>query len=175
MNANHPDSDATGDLRAAIANLAHRLEVVEAKLGLQETAVPVVPIVRELQEESPPVTAPQRESLEFELGQNWFALIGIVVLAIGLAFLLSLPYPSLPAWLPSLGGYLLCAAVLVLARVVRKSFEAIAKYMRGAGMLLLFFATLRLFYFGSPSALEPATLVGEGLFLLALALNLFSC
>ncbi len=172
MNANHPDSASHGDLRAAVEDLSRRLKIVEARLGIREAERAAEVRVPELSEAPPAVGASERDSLEFELGQNWFALIGIVVLAIGLAFLISLPYPEFPSYLPSLGGYLLCGVILVLARLVRHSFETIAKYLRGAVMLLLFFATLRLCYFGRPSALDPASTTGEVIFLAVVVMNL---
>jgi hypothetical protein len=76
-----------------------------------------------------------QESLEFAIGQTWFALLEIVVLAIGMAFLLSLPFPFLPSYVPSLGGYLVCGLVFLLARLATRSFSDISKYLRGAAML----------------------------------------
>jgi uncharacterized membrane protein len=159
-----------GDLTAAIRDLSVRLERVEDRLGLkpmqvQPASPPETPA-------APEVIREQRDALEFEVGQNWFALIGIVVLAIGMAFLLSLPFAGLPSIVPSLAGYAICGVMLMLARISRRSFEAISKYLRGAGMLLLFFSTLRLFYFGEPAAMETTSLVGRILFLIVLGINL---
>jgi len=159
------------DLRAAVLELAQRMDRVEKRLGLvvEETVVP---------EEAPdfekPAAAPpeKEESLEFEVGQTWFALIGIVALAIGAAFLLSLPFADLPSWLPSVAGYVISAIVLYLAKVSRRSFEVISKYLRGAGMLLLFYATLRLFYFGEVVAVSTGSLMGRSLLLATVAINL---
>jgi uncharacterized membrane protein len=169
MTEHTPDPHG-GDLRAAIRDLSTRLERVEAQLGME-------PAPAQPPSESPPVPTPeaakeQQDSLEFEVGQNWFALIGIVVLAIGMAFLLSLPFSGLPAIVPSLAGYVIVGALLLLARLARRSFETISKYLRGSGMLLLFFATVRLFYFGEPAALETTSMIGRLMLLVVLGINL---
>ncbi|MEX0332467.1 MAG: hypothetical protein AB3N64_13695 [Puniceicoccaceae bacterium] len=171
MTAQTPDPHGD-DLRAVVIDLSERLKAVEARLGIASQAV----VTREPSPaESEVVEASAREqqdSLEFEVGQNWFALIGIVVLAIGMAFLLSLPFAGLPAVLPSVAGYAICGIMLLLARFSQRSFETLSKYLRGASMLLLFFATLRLFYFGETLALQTESLVGRAIFIAVLALNL---
>ena len=174
MTSPAPETPDRDDLRAVVEELCERMKRVEERLGLEPLARAAVPTV----EPAPTVVSAaeverkQQESLEFELGQNWFALIGIVVLAIGVGFVLSLPFEGLPATGPSLGGALLAGIVFVLARLARRSFDAIAKYLRGAGMLLLFFSALRLFYFGAPPALTTDSLVGRGILLAVVALNL---
>ncbi len=161
------------DLRAVVSELAERLERIEARLGIPAKAVEKKPEPVELQRvEQATETRREGDSLEFEVGQTWFALIGIFALAIGIAFLLSLPFAGLPVWAPSTAGYLASALILYLARVSQKSFQEISKYLRGAGMLLLFFATLRLFYFGTESALAATSLTGMTLLLLTVGLNL---
>jgi len=112
------------------------------------------------------------EEIEYELGQNWFAKVGIVVLALGIVFLLTLPYGELPAAAPGMFGYLLSLGLFLGARMLRISFDLVSRYLRGAGMVLLFFATLRLFYFGQVPVLEAASPGGIILLISVLALNL---
>lgn len=159
-----------GDLRKVVIDLNERLKRVEKQLGIS-------PVIQESIKTEPPMpeeiadSPGERETLEFEVGQTWFALIGIVVLAIGMAFLLSLPFASLPAWLPSLGGYAVCGIVFAIARLSAKSFQDISKYLRGAGMLLLFFATWRLFDFSPEPALATGSLLGRVLLILVVVAN----
>jgi len=94
------------------------------------------------------------ESLEFQIGQFWFAQVGIVILAIGIAFLLTFPYPDFPAAVPSLFGYFLVGLVFSLSYFWRHLFSHISRYLLGGGMILLYFTTLRLFYFSVPPVLE---------------------
>lgn len=176
MSARPPETPNNDDLRAVVEGLCERMKRVEEQLGLASGASPVVERVQAGSGASGLVmeaTVKRPESLEFELGQNWFALIGIVVLAIGMAFVLSLPYEGLPAVLPSIGGAILAGVVFGLAKLARKSFDAIAKYLRGAAMLLLFFSALRLFYFGNPSALETGSIAGRLILLVVVGLNLW--
>jgi len=111
------------------------------------------------------------DELEFELGQNWFAKVGIVVLALGIAFLLTFPYTDLPPAAPSLFGYVLAGALFLVARLWQKSFDLVSRYLRGAGMVLLSFTTLRLFFFGQEPVLSASSTVGILLLVAVLALN----
>jgi hypothetical protein len=112
------------------------------------------------------------EDLEFEVGQNWFAVAGILALAFGAAFMLSLPYPRLPAGVPALVGGAAAAGLFALARAWRRASELVAGYLRGAGMALLFFATLRLYFFGAQHALNIGSFAGRTPLVLIVALNL---
>ena len=95
--ANPPPRPAPPEaLAERLADCETRLARLEAYLDLAPAKMPV------------PAQAPAGrtgEELEFVVGQNWFALVGIVVLATGVAFTLSLPYPDLPAAVPSLAGF----------------------------------------------------------------------
>jgi uncharacterized membrane protein len=112
------------------------------------------------------------EAFEFEVGQNWFAKVGILVLAIGVAFALAQPFASLPAAAPSLVGYAVAAGLFLVAHLWRKAFQLVSTYFRGAGMALLYFATLRLFFFGAERVFSTESLAGRGLLLLAVGVNL---
>jgi len=87
------------------------------------------------------------DSLEFRIGQFWFAKAGIVVLAIGIAFLLTLPYQNLPAFLPSAIGFAIVGVLLVSSYMLRKSVEFLSRYLLGGGLILLYFSTLRFHFF----------------------------
>ncbi len=158
------------DLRKVVMQLNERVLHVEKQLGISppvHKAIEPEPVPAEMES----TQSGDQETLEFEVGQTWFALIGIVVLAIGMAFLLSLPFASLPGWLPSIGGYLVCGVVFVVAKISAKSFQDISKYLRGAGMLLLFFATWRLFDFSPEPALSGGSLTGRLLLILVVVTN----
>ena len=104
--------------------------------------------------ESPPrAERKSEEELEFVVGQTWFAHAGILVLAIGAGFALSLPYPGVPPAVPSLAGFVLAGVLFLLARAGTRAFELLSHHLRAAGMALLFFASLRMFYFGATPAL----------------------
>jgi uncharacterized membrane protein len=112
------------------------------------------------------------EELEFEVGQNWFARVGILVLAIGGAFMLSLPYPQFAPSAPAIVGYAIALALFLCAQWWQRGFELVANYFRGAAMALLWFATLRLFFFGEPHAVAPTSVLAPGLLTVVLGVNL---
>ncbi|MBI3884113.1 MAG: hypothetical protein HY302_00020 [Opitutae bacterium] len=159
-----------------MARLEARLARVEARLGLADDtpfAPTPAPPAPEPTSAAPAVPAPRTEDeLEFQVGQNWFAVVGILVLAAGLAFTLTLPYASLPAAAPAIFGYALAAGLGLIAHLWRKSFELLAGYLRGAGLALLCFATLRLFFFGPRPVLSTAEWSGRGWLAFVVALNL---
>jgi hypothetical protein len=106
------------------------------------------------------------------LGQNWFAKVGIVILAIGMAFLLTQPFEGLPSVVPELFGYVLVALLFGLSRLWRETFTLISGYLRGAAMALLYFTTLRFYFFSVDPILEPTSLTGMGLLLIVSAANI---
>ncbi len=116
--------------------------------------------------------APAAEELEFVVGQNWFAGVGVLVLTCGVGFALSLPLSGLPPGLPAGLGAALAGGLFLGALFWQKSFHLVAGCLRGAGLALLFFSTLRLFFFGATPVLAVAS-PGGGLILFAVvAVNL---
>ena len=162
--AEHPSQD---NLRDHLKQLDTRLTRIEDQLHL-----PPLPGPEEAEGTSAAVlTEQQEEALELQIGQNWFARVGIVVLAIGIAFLLTFPYGDVPPVLPSLIGYVLVGGIALLSRLLRHSFGQVSRYLLGGGMLLFYFSTLRLAYFSPEPAITNATLE-HVLLLIAVALNL---
>ena len=126
--------------------LENRIAQIESRLEIESPAVPEP-------ESAPTVAAEDNEELELQLGQNWFGKAGIVGLALGIAFLLTLPYRGFPSFLPSLLGYSLVGGIFFLSHFWKESFQQVSRYLLGGGLLLLYFTTLRLFYFTPTPAL----------------------
>jgi uncharacterized membrane protein len=155
-----------------LRQIEERLSRIEQHLDIHP---PEVPAYGDHARGPSPAASPKvpvGEEREYELGQNWFAKVGIVVLALGIVFLLTLPYGELPSAVPGLFGYLLGGGLFLMARLLRNSFDLVSRYLRGAGMVLLFFATMRLFYFGEVHVLAADSPVGILLLVSVLALNL---
>lgn len=169
-----PPFDATAAAR--LAQLDARLARIEAHLGFSseatrpepEAAAPGTPPVA-----AAPAAAAQQaaDALELEVGQTWFASVGILVLALGAGFMLTLPYPTLPSFVPPLTGLAVAAALFLVARAWQRTFELVASYLRGAAMALLFCATLRVFFFGTPPALSISSPFAPPLLALAVVVN----
>jgi hypothetical protein len=155
--------------------LHERLALLEARIArLEALAQPPVAPAASRKPDIPAVqTADERSGADFELevGQNWFARVGILALAAGGAFLLAQPFPNLPAGIPSVAGFVFAALLLAVAHWGQRSFELVASQVRGAAMALLVFAALRLFYFGAHPALGLETLAGRAVLAGIAALN----
>jgi hypothetical protein len=159
--------------RERVKRLEQRVARLEAHLGLRGEITP------DRAEMPPPALAPvfserqtTEEEFEFELGQHWFALAGIAILTTGVAFLLSLPHASLPLALPSVAGVALAAILVAVSHVCPRSLSQVAGYLRGAGMALLGFAALRLFFFGPQAAMDFHGVAAHGILFAVTAVNL---
>lgn len=134
-----------------LQNLESRISRIESHLQLDESS-------SENEFKLPPIfprkISDQADSLEETIGQFWFAKVGIVILAIGIVFLLTFPYKNLPSAVPSLFGYAIVGALMFLSRYSSKSLPFLSHYIFGGGLLLLYFTTLRLHYFGIERAIE---------------------
>ena len=119
-----------------LANLKKRITRIESYLDLSnQTSIDenlFKPIKKQSEEE--------KKSLEFEIGQFWFAKAGIVVLAIGIAIILSLPFNNLPSFLPSVLGFVVALILFGVSKLWDKSFNLISRYLFGSAFLLLFFS-----------------------------------
>lgn len=172
-----PPKQSEPTLPVTLQQLEQRLSRIEQHLRLPPldatplaSAVPAAPPETGLL--APVVSTQGEEELEFVVGQKWFAGVGVLVLTCGVGFALSLPLSSLPPAAPSLSGLLLAASLLLVARVWRKNFEQISAHLRGAGMALLFFSTLRLFFFGQVHVLAVDSAAGCAILAAVVALNL---
>ncbi len=158
-------------------NVVHRLEKLEERISRIEEELTLRPRVAEADHEEEPQAvrvqpAQEEEELEFRLGQNWFAKVGIVVLAIGMAFLLTQPFEGLPSLMPVAIGAILVGILFGLSRLWRENYVLIAGYLRGAAMALLYFTTLRLFFFSAEPPLESHFLAGMVLLVVVSSANI---
>lgn len=112
------------------------------------------------------------QDLEFVVGQNWLASVGVLVLTCGVGFALLLPLAGLPPFVPSLAGGVVALVLMALAIRWRRTFALVAGYFRGAGMALLYFSVLRLFFFGAEHALSVESATGQLLLLAIVAANI---
>lgn len=153
--------------------LLKKLEEIEERLSRLERHLELDPIRSPGSQATEPAISEEEaeEKLELQLGQNWFAKVGIVLLALGVIFLLTFPYQGLPAALPSLVGYVLVGGIIGLSRYWRTSYELVSRYMLGGALLLLYFTTLRLSRFTADPAITSGT-VQVVLLILVVGVNL---
>ncbi len=131
--------------------LEQRISKIEAHLEIEQVQQSGS---LEPAEALPKASLDAAEMLEFQIGQYWFAKVGIVILALGVGFSLTLPYKHLPPFLPSIAGYVVAGGIFLLSFMFRRNFELISRYLFGGGLLLFFFSTFRLHYFSDPPAIQ---------------------
>ncbi len=136
-----------------------QLKNLEARIARLEKELNLPPLERkkELEDElaqlATAAESAEQDVLEFQIGQYWFARAGILVLAIGIAFLLTFPWQGLPTILPSLFGYVVVGGIFLLAHVWRHSFAHLSRWLFGGALALLYFTTLRLHFFSDQAAI----------------------
>lgn len=159
-----------------ITSLLDQFRRVEERLARIETYLDMKPEVEPVPAEGVASDAGQNadgEAFEFEVGQNWFAKLGIVVVAIGFAFGLTFHYNGLPPALPGTVGILIAMAVFSLAHIWRSSFVLVSSYLRGAALALLYFSALRLSFFGEEAVIAPGSVAAISLMIAVTAITTF--
>ena len=160
-----------GRLQALDPALAETLQSIERRLARLETELSLAPLT-DAGADDGAAPAPVERDFEFEVGQNWLASVGILVLTCGVCSTLLLPFGGLPPWLPSLAGAVAALALAALGFRWHHTFELVSGYFRGAGMALFYFSVLRLFFFGAEHVLSIDGLVGRGLLVAVVAANI---
>jgi len=151
---NEPSEAAdSGDIISRLKNLEERIEHLETILAVKDVPIPQPEEIIETAE-----PADKEEQLEYRIGQLWFAKVGLVVLEIGIAFLLSFPYKNIPTVLPGIVGYALTTSFFIFAVKSRKNYNYFSSYLLGGGMALLYFTTMRLYFFGEESFISSLLL-----------------
>ncbi len=140
-----PEDVADPRLIERLQNLERRIERLEENLHLAGSGIPDQQQPAESDEE-------RQDALEFKIGQFWFAKAGVVILALGLAFLMTLPYHGIQPLIPSVIGYLIVGAIIAGAHKWRGALGEISRHLDAAGLGLLYVITLRLHFFSE----EPA-------------------
>ena len=169
-------------LAETLLSIERRLARLEARLALapldsaidaDDGAAAVAPAAADktLDTEAADESAGEQD-LEFVVGQNWLASVGVLVLTCGVGFALLLPLAGLPPFVPSLAGGVVALVLLALAFRWHTTFALVAGYFRGAGMALLYFSVLRLFFFGTEHVLSVESVVGRLLLLAIVAANI---
>lgn len=159
---NLSDKSTHGEIVEFLKRMDLRLTAVESALHIEpQTDYPLAAVEETTAPEPVKEILPvekEEEQLENRIGQFWFAKTGIIVLAIGIGFLLTFPYENLPSFLPSLFGYFLAFAIGAFSIYLRKNYEFIAGYFLGGGLVLLYFTTLRLYFFSQQQTVSNTEL-----------------
>lgn len=133
-----------------VAHLEDRIKRLEEHLQLE----PLLQKKSVTETQTASQKSEKNENIEFQIGEFWFAKVGVVILAIGVVFALSLPYSGFPSFVPSIIGYSITLGIIGLYFLLKKSFSFISRYLLGSALLLLYFSTLRLHFFSEDQALS---------------------
>ena len=106
------------------------------------------------------------ESNILEYGLSW---VGIVVLMFGIGFLMMFIRKQTNVYITSLTGYLAVGLVYTLSRYLKNTHEHLAYMLNIGTHLLLYYVTMRLYFFSSP----PAIPIKEVVVMLLLAVIAF--
>lgn len=159
-----------GRVQAPEPTLDETLRAIERRLARLEDRLAMAPL-----DDADGVAVAEEpaaeQDLEFVVGQNWLASVGVLVLTCGVGFALLLPLAGLPPFVPSLAGGVVALSLLALAFRWHTTFTLVAGYFRGAGMVLLYFAVLRLFFFGAEHVFSVESVAGRLLLLVVVAAN----
>ena len=149
------DSEKINQIISYLENIESRISQLEARLDIDTQS-------SENENKLSPVfsnsISVNTDSLENQIGQFWFAKVGTVILSIGIIFLLTFPYQNLPPALPGIAGFIFAGVLFLLSHYWRNSLKFLSQYIFGGALLLLFFSTLRMHYFGKNSAIENNSL-----------------
>lgn len=149
--------DYVKTLDSRISNLESKLSLNSSSAASQNTTTRI-----------PETIEQQTDSLENQIGQFWFAKVGIIILALGITYMLTFPYAQLPSFAPSFAGYVLVLVLILTSVFLKESFELLSKYIFGAALLLAYFSTLRLHFFSETPAIENVTIVSMLLFIVSI-------
>ena len=150
------DNSALQEILEHLKKLDGRISKIESRLSREEFDHETEEIIEEAEKID---SSEREEELEFQIGQFWAAKVGIWVLIIGFASLLTLPFEDLPTGLPAIAGFVLSFIMLGLSRFKKETFEHLSGYLVGGGLVVLFIAVMRLHYFGIEKSINSLPIV----------------
>ena len=146
------DNSALQEILEHLKKLDGRISKIESRLSREEFDHETEEIIEEAEKID---SSEREEELEFQIGQFWAAKVGIWVLIIGFASLLTLPFEDLP----TIAGFVLSFIMLGLSRFKKETFEHLSGYLVGGGLVVLFIAVMRLHYFGIEKSINSLPIV----------------
>ncbi len=154
MSTDRPENNEVEQLRKTLANLEMRISRIESHLGLAT----VPHHTDDAETSNRPNEIKSGESLEFQVGLYWFAKAGITALIIGIIFLLLQPFGSINPFFAPILGYFVGILIMVLSWGIRRVSPMISSYLKGGGLLVFYFSTLRFHYFTNNSAIASSSI-----------------
>ncbi|MEK7729680.1 MAG: hypothetical protein AAB354_14840 [candidate division KSB1 bacterium] len=110
-----------------------------------------------------PTAEAKEAALESQIGEYWLARVGLVALIIGTAFFIAYPFTFLPPWLHRLLGFIAVAGLFTVSRMWRAAYPYLSRILFGGGLVLLYYAVLRLHFFSEAPVIANKAVALAGL------------
>lgn len=139
-----------------------RLARLEAylQLGPMPSASANAPFTEEVNQ---PSAEAKETALELKIGEYWLARVGLVALIIGTAFFIAYPFTFLPPMLHRALGFLAVGGLFAVSRMWRANYPYLSRILFGGGLVLLYYAVLRLHFFSASPVISNQTVALVGL------------
>jgi hypothetical protein len=169
---------------ANMEQVLDQLQVLEKRVSEIETRLSALSLHKGTPADAgahiPPTLVPDEDqmvmdeiAIESRIGEYGLAWLGSIVLLAGIAFLVAFiseqGYRAAGAGI----GYALAAGVFILGRILRRSFPFMVFLLNICGHLLIYYITLRLFFFSELPPLLPSRWAVLVLLLAATGVQLF--
>ncbi|PJA54178.1 MAG: hypothetical protein CO167_05280, partial [Candidatus Marinimicrobia bacterium CG_4_9_14_3_um_filter_48_9] len=120
-----------------LKSLDQRISSLEERLGFNSVSEPLP----EPELNSKPIDDEMPDSFEFNIGEYWFAYIGIFILMVGCLLLMGHPIGAFHPVIPSVIGFTVAIGMYYFGNFSRESYKFLALHLWGASYILIFFAT----------------------------------
>lgn len=147
----------TSTEKSEISRLIEIVENLNSRIAAIEAALPVEPqpAASEVKKEKE-----SSEDMEFRLGEQWFGKIGVVAFLFAVFYLLTFSFENPVQVIIILAGYFAGAVLMGASFMKKEQMKSLAGYMTGSGLIIVYFATLKLHYFtADPVILNQAVII----------------
>jgi len=134
------------NLDRRIARLELRLDLIPSEVAPEQSPLNPPP--------SMPAATDEDAGLELSIGEFGLAWAGSAVFLLGIVFLMMYAFNQGYHLLSTLIGYCAATGFYVAARIWQSDFPYLSRIVRGASLLLAYYATLRLHYFTATPLVE---------------------
>ena len=145
-----------------LKSLDQRISSLEERLGFNSVSEPLP----EPELNSKPIDDEMPDSFEFNIGEYWFAYIGIFILMVGCLLLMGHPIGAFHPVIPSVIGFTVAIGMYYFGNFSRESYKFLALHLWGASYILIFFATDQLFQYIGLKSVTAEYLRDAGLLLI---------
>lgn len=131
--------------------ILEHLKSIESRISKLETYLdlPAQKAGEDVEEETyvPKKRSESDEELEFRIGQQWFAKLGIFVFLVGWVIANTLPFADLNQLIPVVIGFLVGIAVIGASIFIKNRLPHLSGWVLGSGFVILYLASLRTHFF----------------------------